>query len=447
MLKIRNALVPIDEGQDEAYTSSVKLQRHSLDAANAHDRLVYLERENEVLRTEITILRANPHPDALPQSHPAVSQAQQLSLSLRRLSDKLSLTEAALLEKTTELSHATAEIGKAKLTADAAYELAARTRGREEMGKLRELELEQKVKAAEEAAKMSDLVVNEYADLVRSLKAGDSHEKLVDGLAEGKVGLQRLLNESSVEIARLQGDLLKAQGLITSTKSKSVAQKNHVKQCRIELAQAQFELQQLKTDDNAAAKMKLIQIAHRKFSQKSTDTLSTALTALKTRHEATTTTLSSQLYSLRSQLNASEAQTEVLRRALDELGGELAKEAFGRRREVALRIRMVNREEKLKGDLERWLLKANEGLARQEGYEDIAKKMIDAARAVLEGTLGGEEGSSGRVVVAEAAVRELTVELEEEMRRRLELERLLAVENASVSVPVGTEIDQGRREA
>ncbi|KAG6850003.1 hypothetical protein H0H93_002621 [Arthromyces matolae] len=308
--------------------------------------------------------------------------------------DEYQSAYAALLEKTTELSHATAEIGKAKLTADAAYELAARTRGREEMGKLRELELEQKVKAAEEAAKMSDLVVNEYADLVRSLKAGDSHEKLVDGLSEGK------------------GDL-KAQGLITFTKSKSVTQKNHVKQCRIELAQAQFELQQLKTDNNAAAKMQLIQIAHRKFSQKSTDTLSTALTALKTRHEATTTTLSSQLYSLRFQIHASEPQTEVLCRALDELGGQLAKEAFGHRRDVATDLR----------------------LACQEGYEDVARKMVDAARAVLEGTLGGYEGSMGRVVAAEAAVRELTVELEEEMRRRLELERILAVENASASVP------------
>jgi hypothetical protein len=69
------------------------------------------------------------------------------------------------------LAHATGEASKAKLASEGAYELAARTRGREEAGKVRETELEWKVKAAEEAVKMSDLVVNEYADLVRSLEA------------------------------------------------------------------------------------------------------------------------------------------------------------------------------------------------------------------------------------------------------------------------------------
>ncbi|KAG6845273.1 hypothetical protein H0H87_011682 [Tephrocybe sp. NHM501043] len=428
------------ESRDEAYTSSVKLQRHSLDSANAHDRAVYLERENGVLLTELAVLRAHPHPDAAPQAHPAVAQVQQLTLSLRRLSDKLSLTETALLERTTELSHVTAEATKAKLIAEGAYELAARTRGREEAGKSRELELEWKVKVAEESAKMSDLVVKEYADLVRSLEAKQPREKnLIDGLAEGKLGLQRLLSECSAESARLQKELLEAQGALAVAESHRDSDKKFTEKCRVDLAQAQFELQQLKIDDNAAAKMvsRYMYVyffiftfndaysLSRKFSQKSTDTLSDALTSLKTRHAATTSTLSSQIMLLGSQLSASQSQAEALRRALDELGGELAKEAFGRRREVALRIRMVNREEKLRAELERWVLRAEEA---REGVDVV--KMVNRAREVLEGTLGGVDGAVGRLVVAEAAVRELTTELKAETARRLELEKLVALEVA-----------------
>lgn len=136
-------------------------------------------------------------------------------------------------------------------------------------------------------------------------------------------------------------------------------------------------------------------------------------------------------------MNASATQTETLRRALDELGGEFAKEAFGRRREVALRIRMVNREEKLRGELERWVLKAEEtqeharvvdGL--NEGDEGL-RSMVGAARKLLEETFGGQDGGVGRAVVADAAVRELMMELEKEMGRRLELERIVVLAKAA----------------
>ncbi|KAF5378353.1 hypothetical protein D9615_008769 [Tricholomella constricta] len=435
---------------DEAYSSSVKLQRQSLEAANAHDRVVHLERANELLRSELAVLRAHPHPDASPQAHPAALQVQQLTLSLRRLSDKLSLAEEALLERTTELAHATEEAAKAKLTADSAYELAARTRGREEAGKLRELELEWKVKAAEEAVKMSDLVVNEYADLVRSLasKAGagstsdlqssspalldgrvqNGGAKLMDSLSEGKLGLQRLLSEFSAETEKLQKGLLQAQTELAVSEAKRDAETKNTEQCRVELAQAQFELQQLKIDDNAAAKMVS---RYMKFSQKSTDTLQDAMTALKTRHTATVDTLSAQLLELSSRLQFVESQSEKLRQALDELGGEMAKEAYCRRREVALRIRMVNREEKLREELERWVLRAEEALERKNAEpQGVQDRMILDARAILSDTLGGSSstssGSVARLITAQNAVESLTAELELETTRRLELEKLLA---------------------
>jgi hypothetical protein len=243
--------------------------------------LVQLERENVVLKSEIVALRAHPHPDSSPQAHPAVTQVQHLTLSLRRLSDKLSLTEEALLTRTMELAHATGEASKAKLAAEGAYELAARTRGREEAGKVRETELEWKVKAAEEAVKMSDLVVNEYADLVRSLeaKAGirsrsdssssmldhasamDSSSEatgpptLADSLVKGKLGLQRLLSEFSTTTEGLQAELIRLHGELAVSEAKCEADGRSAALVRDELARAQFELEKLKLEDNTAAKI------------------------------------------------------------------------------------------------------------------------------------------------------------------------------------------------
>jgi hypothetical protein len=254
-----------------------------LDRANAQDRALQLERENDALKSEIAILRANPHPDASPEAHPAALQVQQLTLSLRRLSDKLSLTENSLLTRTTELTYAVGEATKARLAADGAYELAARTRGREEAGKVREVELEWKVKAAEEAVKMSDLVLNEYADLVRALEAragrrplnhsrsdstpsvvafdegsaisGTGTVTLAESLSQGKLGLQRLLAEFSGETEKLQTELVRLHGEVDTAESKCEAERKASEQFRVELATAQFDLQKLKLDDNAAAKM------------------------------------------------------------------------------------------------------------------------------------------------------------------------------------------------
>ena len=256
-----------------------------MDTTNINDRLVQLEHENNTLKSEITVLRAHPLTEVSSQAHPAVTQVQQLTLSLRRLSDKLSLTEESLLARTNELAHATHEASKARLAADGAYELAARTRGREEAGKVREMELEWKVKAAEEAVKMSDLVVKEYADLVRSLeaKAGmrtHTHSRsdlssstlydvsaaesnpatpsmpmLADCLAEGRLGLQRLLAEFSTTTEKLQAELVHLHGELATSEAKCEVERKSTELSRAKLAKAQFELEKLKIDDNTAAKM------------------------------------------------------------------------------------------------------------------------------------------------------------------------------------------------
>ena len=272
--------------KDEAHTTSLKLQRQSLDATRAHDRLSILERENDVLRKEIVVLRAHPHPDASPDAHPAVSQVKQLSLSLRQLSDKLSLTEEALLARTTDLAHAFSKAKKAMLATESARELVIRMHRRQEEDMAREREVRLKLRTAEEQINMSDLVVKEYADLVRSLEGklathsplnheastapdaevaspgpilGPSHTPLSSlagsRIEEGKLGLQRLVSEFAEESDRLQREVAQLQSELSISKARLEAQKKTTELHRLELAKIQTQLQKLKIDDNTAAKM------------------------------------------------------------------------------------------------------------------------------------------------------------------------------------------------
>ncbi len=272
--------------KDEAHTTSIKLQRQSLDATRAHDRLSILERENDVLRKEIVVLRAHPHPDASPDAHPAVSQVKQLSLSLRQLSDKLSLTEEALLARTTDLAHALSKAKKAMLATDSARELVMRMHRQQEEDMAREREVRLKLRTAEEQINMSDLVMKEYADLVRSLEGklathspsnheantapeaeaaspgpipGSSHTPLSSlagsRIEEGKLGLQRLVSEFAEESDRLQKEIAQLQNELSISEARLETQKKATELHRLELAKLQTQLQKLKIDDNTAAKM------------------------------------------------------------------------------------------------------------------------------------------------------------------------------------------------
>ncbi|KAK0242205.1 hypothetical protein EDD85DRAFT_279894 [Armillaria nabsnona] len=53
-----------------AHSASLKLQRHALTTSNSHERLIQLEREDALLKSELSILRVNPHSDTS-ESHPA----------------------------------------------------------------------------------------------------------------------------------------------------------------------------------------------------------------------------------------------------------------------------------------------------------------------------------------------------------------------------------------
>ncbi|KAF9001739.1 hypothetical protein BDQ17DRAFT_1358167 [Cyathus striatus] len=464
----------VSQFQDESHSSSLKLQRYTLDSARLNERVAQLERENTLLTAELTVLRANPHPESSHQSssHPAVLQVQQLSLSLRALSDKLTLTEEALLECTNELTNARNEAGKAKHTTDGAYELAAKVRGREENGKLREQELEWKLKEAEEKIKLSDAVLQEYADLVRSLEGrpsirsptsasfpkppstngdnGSAHVSLEvpststpatlgQFLAEGKTELHNLVSGFQEQTERLQAELTKAHNEIATLSSLQEAERKAAEADRIELTRVSQELKKLQLDDNTAAKMVS---RYMTFSQKSANMLQKAMEALKTRHEATVDTLSSQMVSLSGRLRESEGMVDRLRNSLDELGGDLMKESYGRRREARLRLRLVNREEQIQEGLKRWIRGSEEALRRVEGDERVHEpllSMVQDAKILLESLDGpvtntsSLSGSLARMLAMQSIVDSLMEELQAETTRRVKLETQLPVVGGSLT--------------
>ena len=205
---------------------------------------------------------------------------QQLTQSLRRLSEKLTLTEDALSSKTAELAKANADLLKARLATENAYELAARVRGREEAVMIRETELQWRLKSAEEEKMISLVAVGEYASLVRSMEArmglgstatlvspdgtgepekhycGDTLSvALANSLAEEKLGLKRLLSEFHSDTDELHRQLGQLRGELEVVKSNLDAERKGTHTLHLELAKSQAELHMLKIDDNTAAKM------------------------------------------------------------------------------------------------------------------------------------------------------------------------------------------------
>ncbi|KAG6332562.1 hypothetical protein ID866_6528 [Astraeus odoratus] len=440
--------------QHEAHAAAVRLQRQALEAARAHEHAAALDNENARLREEVAFLRAHPEP----VSHPAEGQVQELTLALRRVSEKIDLTEQALLERTGELTHARSDLEKARREVESAYELAARMRSREEEGKARERALQAQARAAEEERKMVDLVVLEYADLVRSLEGRKSvqpsaeHTTLVDDLRDKKAGLQKLFAEFTQETGILEATISDLRREVSLLQAQLDAERQTSLRDRTFLSQAQAELDRLRLDDQTSAKMvtRYIIAGYRKFSQSSTNALQSQITALKARHAATVSTLQFQLSHAELLFASERGQCARLQDALDELCEDLARETYGRRREVALRLALLAREEAITESLRRWARRARESYERcmshrnspdssdvSEGHskpassfvvEDAFQRMVSDAESLLAALDHEMEYSDGnttsgglaRIAVAREAVDALRDELQSEVGRRID---------------------------
>ena len=316
-----------------------------------------------------------------------------------------------------------------------------------------------KMRKAEEERKLADLVVGEYADLVRKLEGRarqhssegqhvEKHETPLDIYRTGLQGLSAILSESNASSELLHARVAVLEKQLAETEAKFDAEKKTAELDRKLLAKVQDQVVKMRADDMGAARMvakymsvsllpsfNILILFNRQFSQSSTSALQSSLVTLRTRHAATLHTLQLQLDTLQIALSVERRQSKKLQEALDGLSGEIARETYGRRREVGLRLGLLLREASVAEGLQRWVRRAKElSSSSSNPSSDAFEKCIQGAESILRtlsndvssdvlDSLGGE-GGMARIIVAQEAVRALTEELGKETWRRMDLERM-----------------------
>ena len=251
----------------------------------AIERAQALEHESAATRVELAALRA--HPDSTP--HPAELQLPELTLALRRASDKLTIAEDALRERTAQFVDMQGAASRAHHAAENAFGVAAGARAREEEALVRERGLMLQLRVTEEEGRMMDLAVREYADLVRALERhqslpssppppipppkqapppGGAHtsngkpleqdrngRSSFESLQERKEGLHRLAGEFEGTNKALSDEIGRLQFELDGACSELEAERKAAEEERLRLSNALAELERIKHDDNAAAKM------------------------------------------------------------------------------------------------------------------------------------------------------------------------------------------------
>lgn len=256
--------LPPRSPQHVADSASLQLQRRSLDNL---ERQKQLEAENARLSRELEVLARTPDKSV----HPATLSVSELTLAHRRLSERLEITESLLLDKTTELHHATRKAENAVAYAEQCRMAVERVRRAEESAQERARSLEGMLRAAVEEKMMAERAIEDYAQLVRKLAnnrssmspaspVGSDHR--TSGaynpsleLQSGKAGLQRLVAEFNEtadtlhqEISRLHGELDEAKLLLEVERRAS-------EEDRAKLALSRVELDQYIADDRSASKL------------------------------------------------------------------------------------------------------------------------------------------------------------------------------------------------
>ena len=107
-----------------------------------------------------------------------------------------------------------------------------------------------------------------------------------------------------------------------------------------------------------------------------------------------------------------------MRNTLDDLGKDIMREVFGRRREVALRLRLLSREERLQEGLRRLARKIEE-----HGDSPSWKTDVEALLSALDGDADSFDGSHGRLISAQAAIDGLIQEVQALKAINIELQK------------------------
>ena len=163
--------------------------------------------------------------------------------------------------------------------------------------------------------------------------------------------------------------------------------------------------------------------------------LHTAIANLKLRHTAAIESADARLKALEDELAVNKGVVNNLLELIDDLTEDLSREAYGRRREISLRLGLLSREEALSERLRRWVLRANECRNKADSPEDVlmaCTNLVQDAESLLVGLDGDSlqegdlTGSLGRILAAHSTVAMLQDELHRESTRRLLLEQRIA---------------------
>ena len=253
--------------QHAADGAGMQLQRRSYDVTVALDRQKQLEIENARLVREIATLSQNP--DTTP--HPAALSASELTLALRRASERLEMTESLLLERTTELEHANRRAQSSMAYAERCRGVVDSCKQEEQQAQSRVRSLELELRGVQEERDLANITVAEYATRARqihtppenTLAASDtslgvspeSPREPSTVLERGRLGLQKLLEEFNHSNEALQTELAAAYSDLAESNRQLSIELRGGEEDRTKLALARVELDQYQVDDKAASKL------------------------------------------------------------------------------------------------------------------------------------------------------------------------------------------------
>ncbi|KAF8699213.1 hypothetical protein RHS03_07191, partial [Rhizoctonia solani] len=417
ILSLRDAL---SQQQHATQQATAQVQKYATEVSSANKKTRQLSAEIKTLQAELDILRA-----PRPVSTPSPAEAE-LTLALRRANSRLEETETQLLEAHVSVSHALAERERTSDEVSEAYRML-------EVARAQDVELRAVLAERDAEKRFYELALGEYAALVRDMEKregeGSTHLDFKKRTAAGEI---ERIKELTTEVARANADIESLQAQLDAERRAGELE-------RIQLAEVRTELGKREVDDKSAAA--LVE-RYMKFSQHHTDVLQRALNDQSTRHSATVNSLSQQIENLERALAAESMRTKQLQSSVDVLVEDLARESFGRRREVRVRLAIAGRTAKIEEDLRRWERRIREnsrshtagqpselllGLQELEHFRDIVNS-LGAPLIFRDAAISGSEddtlnGPLARILSAEIAVESLAAELEREMTRRIELER------------------------
>ncbi|KAK7018915.1 hypothetical protein R3P38DRAFT_1278667 [Favolaschia claudopus] len=320
--------------QTESHAASINLQRHALTSTTHATRVVELEAENKLLRDELAILRANP---ASPSSSSSSSSTfittapedpqttiTQLTLSLRHLSSKLTLTESALSSALLATTQAESLAKEREFRAEQAYALADRANAAREEAWGHAKRLARMLTERQREVDGLEGVVRDYAELVRrlegrgSISAGGGHARQASAsgstptlVEQDPEAMPPALSETEKAESTLHPDA-ETQTLLDSldlARAELAAAQTLISDLGTELAKAKYEREVARVEDRSAAGMVE---RYMKFTQQTTTSLHASLAALRTRHAATLATLEATVEKMGERVRRGEGEVRLM---------------------------------------------------------------------------------------------------------------------------------------